>query len=160
MQIFEDSANHCRTYSNKTGPLPMNIKYGTLMQVTGATCDCHTINLRAADKFSRLPSKTTKVITLKRVPPHGKPYHLRFVLMGTSQEDAGEDLLHNWLLPRIKELQRDVMERLGRSREPIDPVCASATTSTDGAGSLLKAITKWMATVYKNEEGTYVTVCA
>ena len=144
MQIFEDSDEHCYGHTDSKGLLPMRIKYGPYIQLAGTHQDCHTINLRDADKWSR--PKDEGVITLERRPAKGEPYHLRFVVQGTTQEEEGEDLLHNWLLPRIREQQRAVMRRLELPEDAIDPILNSASTSHDGAGSLLKAVRKWIAT--------------
>ena len=62
-----------------------------------------------------------------------------------------------WLLEQIDEQQRKVMRRMGRPEGDIDPVLNSASTSTDGAGSLLKAIRKWMATKY-NKPGDRIII--
>ena len=87
----------------------MLIKYGTYIQRAGTVSACHTINLRKADKFAKLFGDDVKVITLQRTPAKGEVYHLRFTLPKTTEEQAGNDLLKNWLLPRIRERQRAVM---------------------------------------------------
>lgn len=69
-------------------------------------------------------------------------------MMGATEEEAGDDLLQNWLLPRIAERQRAVATRLGLPEDSIDPRFQSCSTSHDGAGALLKATRKWMATEY------------
>ena len=147
MQIFEDAQQHCYGFTERSGPLPTRISYGPYIQLSGTHKDCHTFKLRSADKFSEHPAKETTVITLERRPLKGDPYYLRFVLPDTTQEQEGEDLAR-WLLEQVRGQQRRVMRRMGRPEDDIDPLYNSASTSIDGAGSLLKAIRKWMVTDY------------
>ena len=126
----------------------MSIKWGTYIQRAGTISSVHTINLRAADKWSTPPPAGKKVISIVRKPARGPPYTLRFVMMGATEEETGDDLLKEWLLPRIEEQQRAVAARMGLPEDSVDPRFQSCSTSSDGAGALLKAIRKWMATEY------------
>ena len=155
MQVYENSKMHCRGHTNKRGHLPFGIKYGTYIQLVGTHSDCHSVKLRKADKFTRPPEKETKVITLVRRPAHGDPYALRFVLPETNDADDYDNLLREWLLPRIRERQRAVARRKGFHEDHVDPLHNSASTSHDGAGGFLKAVRKWMATTYKDDEGKW-----
>ena len=152
--MYDDKDNHCRGHTLARGEKWMSIKYGTFMQSVGTIFSCHTINLRAADKWSAAPPPN-KIISIVRKPARGPPYTLRFQMMGATEEECGDDQLHNWLLPLIADRQRAVAKRMGLPGNVIDPRFQSASTSHDGAGAMLKAVRKWMATAYLNKHGIY-----
>ena len=127
----------------------MSVKWGTYIQRSGTIKSVHTINLRSADKWSTPPPAGKKVISIIRQPARGPPYTIRFVMLGATEEETGDDLLRNWLLPRIEEQQRVVGTRMGLPHDSVDPRYQSCSTSSDGAGALLKAVRKWMATEYQ-----------
>ena len=107
---------------------------------------------------SRTAPPPNKIVSIVRKPATGPPYTLRFQMMGATEEECGEDQLHNWLLPLIEDRQRAVAKRMGLPENVIDPRFQSASASHDGAGAMLKAVRKWMATTYLNKHGTCVIV--
>lgn len=150
MQVYEDADEHCRGHTTKRGEKFMSIKWGIYIQLAGTIYSCHHVNLRAADKWSTPPPPDTKVITEVRRPARGEPYTLKFVLPCATEDDVATDLLETWLLPLMKKQQLAIGKRMGLSQTTgnMDPLFQSTSTSTDGAGPLLKAIRKWMALQY------------